>query len=221
MKTTFYIPFAIVNTLTHNFLLGVVATDDEEFINKIKRENLYASTNPTLRDYIFDHPESFNHVASFVETIKYFHKDCFEARFLGSFIEKKQAQERIQLALDSFSRSDGKRLYYNECYNLNDSIENETEEQNKIKNLSSHMKEASDKYARETNRVNNKSEVKKQSITIVENETGEEHNFETKGDCMRWLKCATDTFARFLKGQTKLNKKYRVKEELLTESSLT
>ena len=219
MKTTFYIPFAIVNSLTHNFLLSVVATDDEEFINKVKKENEYTMSNPTLRDFVFDHPESYNHIPSFVETIKYFHKDCFEARFLGSFIEEQQAKDRIALAMDNLLRNERKKLYYNECYNLCESIENETREQNKLKNCAAHMKEASDKYAKETNGVNNKSEVKKQSITIVEIESGEEHHFDTKGECMKFLGCATDTFSRFLKGKTKLNKKYSIKET--TESSFS
>lgn len=219
MKTTFYISFAIVNSSTHNFLLGVTSSDDEQFIDKIKKERDFTTINPSLRDYVFAHPESYNKVQSFVETLKYFDSSNFEARMLGVFIEQAEAEKRIQLALDGFSRNKGQRLYYNECYNLKKSIENETEEQNKIKAVTTHLKEAGDQHTKETDSTNHKSEVKKQSITIIEIESGEEHHFDTKGECMKFLGCATDTFSRFLKGKTKLNKKYTIKEN--TNSSFS
>lgn len=237
MKTTFYIAFGLTNTSTRNFLLGTFSIDDENLLKTFKEEQLTIPTQPTLARYIINHPETYATVPSFAETLQYFSEDMFMASLLGSYIEKSDAERRVQLSLESFKRNKRNTLYVNDCYNLNPHIDNEMREQKEIKELSSKLqdqykkeqkeieKETKKKIisatTRETNGVNNKSEVKKQSITIVENETGEEHNFETKGDCMHWLKCATDTFARFLKGQTKLNKKYRVKEELLTESSLT
>ena len=48
----------------------------------------------------------------------------------------------------------------------------------------------------------------KQSITIQCVETGEIIEFNTKGECMRYLGCASQKFSQFIKGKSKLNKKY-------------
>lgn len=211
MKTTFYIPFVLVNTTTRNYLLGITKSDNEEFLDTIKREDSYTMTNSTLRDYVLNHPESYSKVSSFVETLKYFGNQCFIARYLGAFIEHSEAEQCIQIAQDNLLYNPRKRPYYHECYNLKASIENEVVEQQKIARLANKMKEKSEKYEKQG--LNNKSEVKKQHITIIEIESGEEHYFDTKGECMKFLGCATDTFSRFLKGNTKLNKKYKVKPD--------
>lgn len=48
----------------------------------------------------------------------------------------------------------------------------------------------------------------KKSITIKRISDGEILSFETKGDCMRYLDTSFATFTKFIKGQSKLNKKY-------------
>lgn len=207
MKTTFYVTFGLTNTLTRNFLVGIFSTNDEALINLFKDEQRNGSDPSSLKQYIFDHPECYSGVQSFVTTLDYFAQDVFSANLLGVYIEKSDAEQRMNISLEGFKRSKGNTRYFNDCYNLNPHIENEEEEQTKIKNCRANLKPEPDSA------VNVKSEVKKQSITIVERETGEEHHFETKGDCMKWLDCASDTFSRFLKGGTKLNKKYFVKEE--------
>lgn len=207
MKTTFYVTFGLTNTLTRNFLVGIFSTNDEALINLFKDEQRNSSGLPSLKQYIFDHPECYSGVQSFVTTLDYFAQDVFSASLLGVYIEKSDAEQRMNITLEGFKRSKGNTRYFNDCYNLNPHIENEEEEQTKIKNCRANLKPEPD------DTVNAKSEAKKQSITIVERETGEEHEFETKGDCMKWLDCASDTFSRFLKGGTKLVKKYFVKEE--------
>lgn len=207
MKTTFYVTFGLTNTVTKNFLVGTFTTDDEALIKLFKDEQRNSSAPSTLKQYIFDHPECYSEVQSFVTTLDYFAQDVFSANLLGVYIEKSDAEQRMNISLEGFKRSKGNTRYFNDCYNLNPHIENEEEEQAKIKNCRASLKPEPDST------VNAKSEVKKQSITIVERESGEEHKFETKGDCMKWLDCASDTFSRFLKGGTKLIKKYFVKEE--------
>lgn len=211
MKTTYYVAFCIFNSETRNFLLSVVESDDKQLVDKFANEKYNSLEQLSLRKYIFEHPETYNNIPLFVESLKYFAQECFQVQFLGSYIERSEAEHRIQISLDSFAGRTTKSLYYNDCFNLNPAIESEIAAQKSMSSLNSRLIQKQKEMEAEGR--NSKSEVKKQSITIVENETGEEHNFETKGDCMRWLKCATDTFARFLKGQTKLNKKYTVKEE--------
>lgn len=50
----------------------------------------------------------------------------------------------------------------------------------------------------------------KKSITIKRISDGEILSFETKGECMRYLEVGYDTFSRFIKGKSKLNKKYTI-----------
>lgn len=50
----------------------------------------------------------------------------------------------------------------------------------------------------------------KQSITIKCIETGEVLEFKTKGDCMKYLKTNWQTFSQFIKGKSKLNKKFTI-----------
>lgn len=208
MKTTTYIAFVITNKTTHNFLLGTTQVNDEKLINSIRVEHATTNDNPTLKNYIIDHPETYQHSSSFAETLKYFGSDCFEAKMLGMFLEESEAKHRIQLALDSYLNNLHRKVYYNECFNLKEHIESEEEEQQKI----IHLKENLKKENEAENDENKKASSKKQNITIVEIESGVEHQFETKGECMKWLNCASDTFSRFLKGNTKLNKKYMVKK---------
>lgn len=217
MKTTFYVAFAIANNETKNFFAGSFSTSDSTLVDTLKKEQSNTLTQTTLADYVINHPEYYSHCSSFASSLKYFAPEYFRGNLLGVFLEKSEADHRVQLVLEQFARSiKENRRYYNECYNLNEHIENEEEAKESIGGLSARAKAKYDEYVEEltTERKNSKSEVKKQSITIVEKETGEEHSFETKGDCMSWLNCATDTFARFLKGQSKLNKKFDIKGEI-------
>lgn len=52
----------------------------------------------------------------------------------------------------------------------------------------------------------------KKSITIKRISDGEVLSFETKGDCMKYLNTSPNTFSQFLKGKSKLNKKYTIEE---------
>lgn len=209
MKTNFYVVFTITNKETRNFLISVFETNDENLIKVFKSESMMTNDQPTLHQYVFDHPKSYNHIKSFVNTLNYFTEGCFDTKFLGSYIEKSDADQRVELTLDSFKRNyHSPRFYFNDCYNVHKDIANETEAQQQIGSLSENIKKKSEELDR-----NNRSIAKKQDITIVDNESGEEHYFETKGECMKFLGCATDTFSRFLKGNTKLNKKYTVKQK--------
>lgn len=50
----------------------------------------------------------------------------------------------------------------------------------------------------------------KQTITIMDTITGEQHTFETKGECMKFLNTSSATFGKFLKGNSKLNARYTI-----------
>lgn len=210
MKNTFYIAFGVANTETRNFLVGTFSTEDSSLIEIFKNEKMNTSAQPTLTEYVMNHPECYEGISSFTSSLKYFAAGCFRAQLLGVYIEKSEAEQRVQLTLDQFSKSNkDNHRYYNECYNLCETIENEVAAKEQIDGLGERMKAKQEEYE---SVPKSKSEVKKQSITIVERETGKEYQFETKGDCMEWLDCASDTFSRFLKGGTKLIKKYFVKE---------
>ena len=207
MKTT-YIAFAVTNLSTHNFVLGTVKIEDEKLLNKIKQERISTQINPTLRDYVIEHSEDCIPYAAFTQTLKYFHNDNFEAKLLGVYLEEEEAKHRIQLAIDSYIANFDRKVYYNECFNLKEHLVSEEVEQQKLIELKENLVKEN---ALEQG-IDLKSASKKQSITIVETESGVEHQFSSKSECMKYLNCASDTFSRFLKGNTKLNKKYTVKQ---------
>lgn len=83
-------------------------------------------------------------------------------------------------------------------------LENKLEEEV----FTSIMKEKKDKK-REGKAAAVKDNAKK-SITIKRISDGEILSFETKGECMKYLNTTFQTFSKFIKGQSKLNKKYIV-----------
>lgn len=98
---------------------------------------------------------------------------------------------------------DGDNLIEDEEFGFNDKkLEEEV--------FTSILKEKKDKK-REGKAAAVKDNAKK-SITIIDKNTGEEISFESKGDCMRYLDLSFATFSKFLKGQSKKNKLYDVKE---------
>lgn len=69
-------------------------------------------------------------------------------------------------------------------------------------------KEKENERKREANII--KSGNAKKSITIKRISDGEILSFETKGECMKYLNTSPNTFSKFIKGQSKLNKKYTI-----------
>lgn len=49
-----------------------------------------------------------------------------------------------------------------------------------------------------------------EGITIEDIKTGEKKSFENKTDCMKFLHTSSATFSKFLKGNSKLNKLFRI-----------
>lgn len=210
MNTTFYIAFALKNNISHNFYLGIISSDNEDFIREIESETQFRNDSEKLREYIFNNPDVYEDSESLVEALKTFDKTDFTAHKLGKYIEESQAEQRIQLSLDSYKRLDERVNYY--CYNIYCVVPNDIKVKKSTYNTTrQRMKSANEQLTKESNNNNNKSEVKKQSITLIETESGKEIFFESKGDCMAFLNCSFSTFSRFLKGDTKLNKKYIIK----------
>ena len=210
MKT--YLTFGLENTQTSNFLVSVISIDNQELLDKIRQEQMFPSKgfhNFTLRQYIFDHIEEIKLPASFLQSLPYFEQSMYRASLLGSYCEISDAELRRDLSLDSFRRNQ-ERFPNKYCYNLHDELTilpNEEEIVNSLRSLSSNMQETLKEY--ENNNIH-RSECKQQSITIKNIETGEEHFFETKGDCTKFLECSSATFSKFLSGLSKLNKKWEI-----------
>lgn len=75
----------------------------------------------------------------------------------------------------------------------------------------------------ENNRKQKVEEDRKQKITdtlkqkavaaksiIIEDKNGNRYEFESKGECMKFLNVSTATFSQFIKGKSKLNKRYDI-----------
>lgn len=106
--------------------------------------------------------------------------------------------DKISEFLDEETLVEDEELGYNE-------LENKLEELDKeiILNMN---KEKENERKREVNRI--KSGNAKKSITIKRISDGEILSFETKGECMKYLNTSPNTFSKFIKGESKLNKKY-------------
>ena len=68
----------------------------------------------------------------------------------------------------------------------------------------------------DANNINRKKHKKNSNashqISIMTLSTKKVRSFTTKGECMKFLDCSSATFSQFLKGKSKLNKRYKVVE---------
>ena len=91
---------------------------------------------------------------------------------------------------------------YSEIENKMRELDNEI-----IRNMKKERESERKKEAKENKAAAVRDNAKK-SITIKRISDGEILSFETKGECMKYLNSTFPTFSKFIKGESKLNKKY-------------
>ena len=196
---TIYRRVRVTNKITKGIFIGYVP--EKEILHR-REVGAWRQTQhlpmDEIRNIIFS--EAFlDEAPNLKRSIERFGKENFdvcswETETYGSIDEIEESNSQlVERILERYSYP---------CYNLED-MEEEVDWGALIANAKRLKEEEKKANARAAHRPT-------ESITIKNLETGEERTFDTKTDCMEYLHTSSATFARFLKGNSKLNKLFQI-----------
>ena len=202
---TIYRRIRVTNNLTKGTYFGYIK--EEEIHHKHPLGGYWLQTqhlNQTrLQNYVFS-DEFLTEAPNLKRSIERFGKENFTVTLYetDTFSSIDEVEEAITLLIERFQEHYMYPVYNDEFMTEEDEIDWKT-----LKENAHHLK-----VEEETNRKKLPNHRPVESITIQNFETGEEKTFENKTDCMNFLNTSSATFSKFLKGQSKLNKLFKVKE---------